>query len=191
MDHGHLLDEQGLLGSRSRDRQAGLDRWLEGRAGATSRGVMYMIFSTLKTLGIGIDEVSVAIQGYGKVGGFAAQLLHDAGCRVVAVSDVEGGLYREKGLDPEAINRHKREAGHGRGLSRGRPDHQRGAARGRVRRAGPGRDRGRHHRQERRQDQGQHHRARPPTARSRSRPTRSSTTEASSSSRTSWPTRVA
>ena len=62
-------------------------------------------------LGISIDEISVAIQGYGKVGGYAAQLLHDAGCRVVAVSDVEGGLYREKGLDPEAINRHKQAAG--------------------------------------------------------------------------------
>lgn len=82
-----------------------------GRSGATSRGVMYMIFSTLKQLGIGIEEVAVAIQGYGKVGGFAAQLLHDSGCRVVAVSDVEGGLYREKGLDPEAINRYKRETG--------------------------------------------------------------------------------
>jgi glutamate dehydrogenase (NAD(P)+) len=82
-----------------------------GRAGATSRGVMYVIFSTLKTLGLGIEELSVAIQGYGKVGGFAAQLLHDAGCRVVAVSDVEGGLYRDRGLDPEAINRHKKEAG--------------------------------------------------------------------------------
>ncbi len=83
----------------------------KGRAGATSRGVMYMIFSTLKALGMGIDEVSVAIQGYGKVGGHAAQLLHDAGCRVVAVSDANGGLYSEKGLDPEAINRHLREAG--------------------------------------------------------------------------------
>jgi glutamate dehydrogenase (NAD(P)+) len=82
-----------------------------GRAGATSRGVMYMVFNTLKTLGLSIDEVSVAIQGYGKVGGHAAQLLHDAGCRVVAVSDVDGGLYRERGLDPEAINRHKKEAG--------------------------------------------------------------------------------
>lgn len=83
----------------------------KGRSGSTSRGVMYSIFSTLRTLGIGIDEISVAIQGYGKVGGFAAQLLHDAGCRVIAVSDVEGGLYRAKGLDPEAINRHKQAAG--------------------------------------------------------------------------------
>jgi glutamate dehydrogenase (NAD(P)+) len=83
----------------------------KGRGGATSRGVMYVLFSTLKQLGLGLEEVSVAIQGYGKVGGHAAQLLHDAGCRVVAVSDIDGGLYREKGLDPEAINRHKREAG--------------------------------------------------------------------------------
>jgi glutamate dehydrogenase (NAD(P)+) len=72
---------------------------------------MYIIFSTLKKLGLGVEEVTVAIQGYGKVGGHAAQLLHDAGCQVIAVSDVEGGLYREKGLDPEAIDRHKREAG--------------------------------------------------------------------------------
>jgi glutamate dehydrogenase (NAD(P)+) len=83
----------------------------KGRAGATSRGVMYMIFSTLRALGLSVDEVTVAIQGYGKVGGHAAQLLHDAGCRVIAVSDVEGGLYREKGLDPEAINRHKSAGG--------------------------------------------------------------------------------
>lgn len=83
----------------------------QGRGGATSRGVMYMIFSTLKALNMSIDEVSVAIQGYGKVGGFAAQLLHDAGCRVIAVSDANGGIYREKGLDPWAINRHYAAAG--------------------------------------------------------------------------------
>lgn len=83
----------------------------KGRGGATSRGVMYTIFSTLKRLGLGIEEVSVAIQGHGKVGGFLGQLLHDAGCRVVAISDVGGGVYKERGLDPEAINRHKREAG--------------------------------------------------------------------------------
>jgi glutamate dehydrogenase (NAD(P)+) len=82
-----------------------------GRGGATSRGVMYQVFSMLKTMGLGLEEISVAIQGYGKVGGHLAQLLHDAGCKVVAISDVEGGLYRDRGLDPEAINRHKREAG--------------------------------------------------------------------------------
>ena len=92
-----------------------------GRGGATSRGVMFMIFSTLKKLSMGIDEVSVAIQGFGKVGGFAAQLLHDAGCRVIAVSDAHGGLYREKGLDPEAITRHVREAGRVAGYENAEP----------------------------------------------------------------------
>ena len=83
----------------------------KGRGGATSRGVMYMIFSALRSRGLAIEEVSVAIQGYGKVGGRAAQMLHDAGCQVVAISDVDGGLYNPKGLDPEAINRHKQSAG--------------------------------------------------------------------------------
>jgi len=83
----------------------------KGRGGATSRGVMYMIFSALRSRGLAIEEVSIAIQGYGKVGGRAAQMLHDAGCQVVAISDVEGGLYNPKGLDPEAINRHKQGAG--------------------------------------------------------------------------------
>jgi glutamate dehydrogenase (NAD(P)+) len=92
-----------------------------GRGGATSRGVMFMIFSTLKKLSMGIDEVSVAIQGFGKVGGFAAQLLHDSGCRVVAISDAHGGLYREKGLDPEAIARHLKEAGSVAGYEKAEP----------------------------------------------------------------------
>jgi glutamate dehydrogenase (NAD(P)+) len=92
-----------------------------GRGGATSRGVMFMIFSTLKKLSMGIDEVSVAIQGFGKVGGFAAQLLHDSGCRVVAISDAHGGLYREKGLDPEAIARHMKEAGNVAGYEKAEP----------------------------------------------------------------------
>ena len=72
-----------------------------GRSGATSRGVMYIIFAALKELGLGIEEVSVAIQGYGKVGGVAAQLLHDSGCRVVAVSDVEGGSIEKRDSTPK------------------------------------------------------------------------------------------
>jgi glutamate dehydrogenase (NAD(P)+) len=92
-----------------------------GRAGATARGVMYTVFSILKMLGRGIEEVGVVIQGYGKVGGVAAQLLHDAGFRVIAISDVQGGLYRQRGLDPEAINRHKREAGTVAGFPGGEP----------------------------------------------------------------------
>ncbi|HLF70105.1 MAG TPA: Glu/Leu/Phe/Val dehydrogenase [Actinomycetota bacterium] len=82
-----------------------------GRGGSTSRGVMYQIFSALKTLGMGIEDVSVAVQGFGKVGGGVARMLHDQGCRIVAVSDVVGGVMNERGLNPEAIDRFKHGAG--------------------------------------------------------------------------------
>jgi glutamate dehydrogenase (NAD(P)+) len=82
-----------------------------GRGGATSKGVMYQTFSALKTVGMGIEDISVAVQGFGKVGGGTARMLHDQGCRIVAISDVNGGVINERGLNPEAIQRHKNEAG--------------------------------------------------------------------------------
>ncbi|HVF12789.1 MAG TPA: Glu/Leu/Phe/Val dehydrogenase [Actinomycetota bacterium] len=82
-----------------------------GRGGSTSRGVMYQVLSALKTHGLGIEDVSIAVQGYGKVGGGVARMLHDQGCRIVAVSDVMGGVINERGLNPEAIERHTKEAG--------------------------------------------------------------------------------
>ena len=80
----------------------------EGRGGATSRGVMYAAFSALVERRVDPRSVSVAIQGFGKVGGLAAQYLHDAGCSVVAVSDVKGGIYNPRGLNPSALLRHTR-----------------------------------------------------------------------------------
>jgi glutamate dehydrogenase (NAD(P)+) len=80
----------------------------EGRGGATSRGVMFAAFAALREAGVDPHDVSVAVQGFGKVGGLAAQFLHDAGCRVVAVSDVKGGAYNAMGLNPAAMLRHVR-----------------------------------------------------------------------------------
>jgi glutamate dehydrogenase (NAD(P)+) len=79
-----------------------------GRGGATSRGVMYSVFCALRDADLDPRDVTVAVQGFGKVGGLAAQFLHDAGCKVVAVSDVEGGVYNPGGLDPIALLRHLR-----------------------------------------------------------------------------------
>jgi glutamate dehydrogenase (NAD(P)+) len=76
-----------------------------GRGGATSRGVTYAAFSALREAGIDPDGATVAVQGFGKVGALAAQYLHDAGCTVVAVSDVKGGAYDPGGLDPVALIR--------------------------------------------------------------------------------------
>lgn len=78
----------------------------QGRGGATSRGVMFSAFCALRDAGIDPQDVTVAVQGFGKVGGLAAQLLHDAGCTVVAVSDLGGGVYDPGGLDPIGLVRH-------------------------------------------------------------------------------------
>ena len=80
----------------------------EGRGGATSRGVMFAAFSALKEAEVDPRGATVAVQGFGKVGGLAAQFLHDAGCNVVAVSDVGGGVYDRRGLDTAGLLRHTR-----------------------------------------------------------------------------------
>jgi glutamate dehydrogenase (NAD(P)+) len=79
-----------------------------GRGGATSKGVMYSTFFALREAGVDHRGATVAVQGFGKVGGLAAQYLHDAGCTVVAVSDVKGGVYNPKGLNPAALLKHLR-----------------------------------------------------------------------------------
>ena len=122
-----------------------------GRAGATSRGVLYTTLCALRDLDLSPHDARVAVQGFGKGGRLAAQFLHDAGCTVVAVSDSKGGAYSGRGLDPVALLRHRRD---GRALGVGLPghrrDHQRGAGRARRGRAGAGRPARRDHRGERR-----------------------------------------
>ena len=85
----------------------------EGRGGATSLGVAYALFAALRERGRQPQDMSVAVQGFGKVGAGVAAHLHDAGCNVVAVSDVAGGTYNARGLNPQALLRYKRETGSG------------------------------------------------------------------------------
>ena len=80
-----------------------------GRAGATSRGVVACVLAVLHDAGRDHAGATVAVQGFGKVGGLAAQLLAEAGCRVVAVSDVAGAAHDGAGLDPAALLRAQRE----------------------------------------------------------------------------------
>jgi glutamate dehydrogenase (NAD(P)+) len=83
----------------------------EGRGGATSLGVMYCLFEALEQRGLQPSEATVAVQGFGKVGSGVARNLHDAGCNVVAVSDVRGGVYNGRGLNPQALLRHRQATG--------------------------------------------------------------------------------
>ena len=70
-----------------------------GRSEATGRGVMLIVREVLKTMGMSIEGTRVAVQGFGNVGGTAAYLLHKLGLTVVAISDVSGGMYCEKGIN--------------------------------------------------------------------------------------------
>src|SRR5919206_141457 len=70
-----------------------------GRLEATGRGLMIVTRETLRRIGRDLAGASVAVQGFGNVGSNAARLLHQAGARVVAVSDVSGAIYDPAGLD--------------------------------------------------------------------------------------------
>lgn len=75
----------------------------KGREMATGRGVMIVVREALALQGRTLEGVRVVIQGFGNVGGAAASLLYEAGAKVLAVSDVSGGIYSEQGLDIPAL----------------------------------------------------------------------------------------
>ena len=72
---------------------------IPGREEATGRGVGILTLKTVGRLGHKAQKTRVAIQGFGNVGSHTAQFLHEAECKVVAISDLSGGYYRESGLD--------------------------------------------------------------------------------------------
>ncbi len=80
-----------------------------GRLEATSRGGLYCLLEALKKLDQPVAGKRVAIQGFGNVGSFLAQFLHEEGAKVVAVSDSSGGIYNAKGLDVPALLAFKQE----------------------------------------------------------------------------------
>ena len=70
---------------------------------ATGAGVVMVIERACARLGWDLAEQRCVVQGFGNVGGIAATELHDKGARVVAVSDISGGVYARGGLDiPDA-----------------------------------------------------------------------------------------
>lgn len=83
----------------------------EGRAEATGRGVMIVMREAARDYGLDWRGSTAAIQGFGNVGSNLALALEQEGVRVVAVSDIEGGLHAEGGLDIGALLDHVREAG--------------------------------------------------------------------------------
>ena len=79
-----------------------------GREEATGRGVVYVTLEALRHLDLSIEQATVAIQGFGNVGSHTALIMQQQGARVIAVSDVSGGIYNANGLNvPELIRRYR------------------------------------------------------------------------------------
>lgn len=79
-----------------------------GRNEATARGAVFTIREAAGKIGLDLKNATVAIQGYGNAGSIAARLLHELGCRIVAVNDSQGGAYNPEGLDPLAVLEYKK-----------------------------------------------------------------------------------
>jgi len=77
-----------------------------GRREATGRGCMFVTREALKHLGMKIEGATVAVQGFGNVGSVTAQLMHEQGCKIVAISDRTGALHDPKGIDVNAAVKH-------------------------------------------------------------------------------------
>jgi glutamate dehydrogenase/leucine dehydrogenase len=82
----------------------------EGRGIATGAGGFYVFEALQKDLKLP-KSITVVIQGMGNVGGNAAKIFREHGHRIVAMSDSKGGIFSEKGLDPEAVEKYKKEKG--------------------------------------------------------------------------------
>jgi glutamate dehydrogenase (NAD(P)+) len=76
-----------------------------GRREATGRGLLFVINEAIKRFKMAPQQTRVVVQGSGNVGGIGAKLLYEAGYKVVAISDVRGGIYNRDGINiTEALN---------------------------------------------------------------------------------------
>ena len=88
----------------------------KGRTEATGRGVAFVVRDTLTAMGRPVEGARVAIQGFGNVGSYAAQFLCEMGCKLVAISDIRGGIHRPDGIDYGAAAKYVSETGSVEGL---------------------------------------------------------------------------
>ncbi len=82
-----------------------------GRREATGRGCMIVTLEALKKFGIAPEDSRVVIQGFGNVGGMAAQLMTERGFRIVGIIEYDGAVCNPKGLNIEALRKHRTETG--------------------------------------------------------------------------------
>jgi glutamate dehydrogenase (NAD(P)+) len=90
---------------------------IPGRREATGRGVAVCVVEALGQMGLKPENCTAIVQGFGNVGAVAAKALAERGIRVVGVSDLQGALHNERGLDLTALESHAARAGTVKGFS--------------------------------------------------------------------------
>lgn len=78
----------------------------QGRNKATAMGCCIVIREAAAKKGIDIRETRVAIQGYGNAGSNLATILYDMGAKIIAATDLNGGLYNPDGFNPYEVVKH-------------------------------------------------------------------------------------
>ncbi len=82
-----------------------------GRTEATGRGCMIVTMQALRRFGLDVVNTRVVIQGFGNVGGMSAKLMARSGFKIICIIEYDGAVYNPKGLDIEALMRHRNETG--------------------------------------------------------------------------------
>ncbi|CAN6486814.1 unnamed protein product [Victoria cruziana] len=82
-----------------------------GRDAATGRGVVFATDAILAEYGKSISDQKFVIQGFGNVGSWTAQLIHERGGKVVAVGDITGSVKNPNGIDIPALAKYRKETG--------------------------------------------------------------------------------
>ncbi len=82
-----------------------------GRTEATGRGVVHTIMTACEKLNLDINDLTVAVQGFGNVGSVAALEIAQSGAKVIAISELAGSLYNSQGIDVPALAEHVEKTG--------------------------------------------------------------------------------
>src|SRR5947209_5878716 len=104
-----MMDEYGKLHGHTPAVVTGKPIALEGsygREAATGRGLVYLYREAAPSLGLTPSETRVVVQGYGNVGSWAARIMQQLGCRLVAASDARGAIRHDGGIDANALAEH-------------------------------------------------------------------------------------
>ena len=109
-----FMDEYGKLHGHTPAICTGKPIALEGSLGreaATGRGCVYMFREAAPQVGLSPADTTFAVQGYGNVGSWAARIMQQLGAKMVAVSDANGAIRSERGIDADALHAHIADGG--------------------------------------------------------------------------------